>query len=140
VPTVEALVPDLELLILVRNGVVHLGEASTGDHDDVLIPYLKASEALRAALGIDGASHWGGFLELVDSALKENVEKRRLRVETALAIARKEFERRFGALDEATRAAMLGVIEAGYAPERYDEQLLECPACNTPALVSGTVR
>jgi hypothetical protein len=35
---------------------------------------------------------------------------------------------------------MLHVIESGYAPEKYDQQLLDCPACNTPALVSGSVR
>jgi len=140
VPTVEALVPDLELLILVRNGVAHLGEASTSDADDVLVPYLKASEELRAELDVDRASYWGEFVDLVDSALKENVEKARLRVETALAIARQEFDKRFGALDDATRAAMLRVIESGYAPEKYDEQLLDCPACSTPALVSGSVR
>jgi hypothetical protein len=140
VPTVDALVPDLELLILVRNGVAHLGEASSDDADDVLVPYLKASEELRAELDLDRAVYWGEFVDLVDSALKENVEKARLRVETALAIARQEFERRFGALDDATRRAMLRVIEAGYAPEKYDEQLLDCPACDTPALVFGSVK
>lgn len=140
VPTTEALVPDLELLILVRNGVAHLGEASASDADDVLVPYLKASEELRAALELDRAGYWGEFIDLVDSALRENVEKARLRVETALAIARQEFEKRFGALDDATREAMLRVIEAGYAPERYDEQFLDCPACGTPALAFGSVK
>jgi hypothetical protein len=83
VPTVEALVPDLELLILVRNGIAHLGEASASDADDVLVAYLKASEELRDTLDVDRSSYWGEFLDLVDSALKENVEKARLRVETA---------------------------------------------------------
>lgn len=100
----------------------------------------KASEEFRAALGLDPASYWGEFVDLIDSALKENVKQARIRVETALAIARKEFERRLGALDDKTREAMLQVIEAGYAPEKYDEQLLVCPACNTPALVFGTVK
>jgi predicted transcriptional regulator len=136
VPRLEALVPDLQLLILVRNGVAHLGEAATNDADEVLVPYLKASEELRGALDEDRASYWGEFLDLVDSALKENVEKARLRIQTALALARQEFEKRFGALDSTTREAMLRVIEFGYTPDKYDEQLLECPACNTPALVS----
>src|SRR6266540_1891599 len=82
----------------------------------------------------------GEFVDLVDSALKENVEKARLRVETALASARQEFDKRFGALDDPTRQAMFRVIEAGYKPEKYDEQLLDCPACDTPALVVGSVK
>ena len=140
VPSVVPLVPNLEFLVAVRNGVAHLGEASASDADEVLIPYLKASEEFRAALGSDRSSYWGEFVDLVDSALKENVKQARIRVETALAIARKEFERRFGDLDDKTKEAMLQVIESGYAPEKYDEQLLDCPACNTPALVSGTTK
>ena len=88
-PTVVALVPSLELLVLVRNGVAHLGEATADDGDDVLVPYLKASEELRGALDLDREAYWGEFVELVDSALKENVEKARLRAESALAIARR---------------------------------------------------
>ena len=101
-----------------RNGVAHLGEATADDGDDVLVPYLKASEELRGALDLDREAYWGEFVELVDSALKENVEKARLRAESALAIARQEFEKRFGALDEPTRTAMLRVVENN--PEKYD--------------------
>ena len=141
VPTVEALAPDLELLILVRNGVAHLGEASSGRRRRCACSVPEDFRgAPRAALKLDRAAYWGEFVDLVESALKENVEKVRLRVETALAIARQEFEKRFGELDEATRQAMLRVIEAGYAPEKYDEQLLDCPACGTPALTFGSVK
>ena len=140
VPTVDALVPSLELLILVRNGVAHLGEASRDDAEEVLVPYLEATEDLRAGLDLDRAAYWGEFVDLVNSALRENVERVRLRVETALAVARQEFERRFAALDDATREAMLRVIETSYTPEKYDEQLLECPACETPALAFGSVK
>jgi hypothetical protein len=71
VPTVEALVPDLELLILVRNGIAHLGEASVSDADDVLVAYLKASEELRDTLDVDRGSYRGEFLDLVDSAFEK---------------------------------------------------------------------
>jgi hypothetical protein len=135
------LVSELELLIDVRNGVAHLGEVqSEEDADRVFVPYLRASEALRETVGIDRGSYWGEFTDLVDSALKENVAKARVRVETALAIARTECARRFGSLDDATRQAILSVVEAGYRPEKYDEQLLDCPACDTPALVYGSVQ
>jgi hypothetical protein len=140
VPAVLPLTSELELLIDVRNGVAHLGEVQSEDADRVLVPYLQASEALRETVGIDRGAYWGEFTDVVDSALKENVEKARVRVETALAIARTEFARRFDSLDDATKTAMLGLVEAGYRPEKYDEQLLECPACGTPALVYGSVQ
>jgi hypothetical protein len=86
--------PDLELLILVRDGVIHLADPTPDEIEGVLIAYLKASEALRAELDIAGAEYWGEFLDLVETALKENVKKAHLHVESVLAIARKEFEER----------------------------------------------
>jgi hypothetical protein len=140
IPELAGLGDDLELLILVRNGIAHLGNASSSDAEDALIPYLKASERLRDALDLDREEYWGEFVELVDSALEENVKRARLRVETALPVARNEFERRFGALDDTTRAAMLSVIESGYKLEKYEEQLLECPACETQGVVYGSLK
>jgi hypothetical protein len=58
---------DLRLLILVRDGVVHLADASSATVNEVLVPYLKASEELRELLGIDRAAYWGGFVELCRS-------------------------------------------------------------------------
>lgn len=139
VTAVAPLTSELKLLVDVRNGVAHLGEVEADDADRVLVPYLKASEALRDALGIDRSLYWGEFNDLVDTALKENVVKARLRVETALANARQEFERRFGELDEKTKGAMLGLIESGYRLQKYEEQLRECPACDTPAYIYGAV-
>src|SRR5438309_2029939 len=109
--------------------------------DNQLSAQLAESSAAfaRSALQAQHDDH-RVFLLHAATALEENVEGARLRVETALAIARREFERRFGALDDPTREAMLRVIEAGYAPEKYDEQLLDCPACDTPALVLGSVK
>ena len=139
-PECALLIDDLKLLILVRDGVVHLADASAASTEEVLVPYLKASEELRELLGIDRTAYWGGFVDLVDQALKENVEQARLRVEAALAVARSEFEQRFGQVTEEARKAMLAGIEASYSPmEKYEEQLVECPACGTQAVVLGTL-
>lgn len=131
---------DLRLLILVRDGVVHLADASSATVDEVLVPYLKASEELRDVLGIDRGDYWDGFLDLVDQALRQNVEQARLRVEAALAVARGEFERRFDKVSEDAKKAMLAAIEESYQPlERYEEQLIDCPACGTPAVAIGAL-
>lgn len=34
---------------------------------------------------------------------------------------------------------MLNIVEAGYRPEKYEEHIVECPACKTGALMSGSV-
>lgn len=140
-PGCASLIKELDLLIGVRDGIVHLADASAATVEDVLVSYLKASEELRTALAdVDRPTYWGGFTELVDSALRENVEQARLRVDGKLAVARAEFARRFTELDEATKKAVLTAIGASYRFDWHDLQPLECPACETMAVASGTVR
>jgi hypothetical protein len=138
-PECVSLMPDLQLLIWVRDGVAHLADASDATVEEVLVPYLKASEELRGVLSIERTDYWGPFIDVVDSALREHVEQARLRVDAALAVARGEFARRFSEVDEPTKRAMVNAIEASYSPDRYEQQLIRCPACETLALVSGTL-
>jgi len=139
-PECASLIKDLHLLIAVRDGIVHLADASAATVEEVLVVYLKATEELRAALAdVVRTSYWGGFVDLVDSALRENVEQARLRVEAALAVARAEFARRFAELDEKTKTAIRSTIVASYSFASDEEQLIHCPACETEALVSGSV-
>lgn len=138
-PECISLMDDLRLLIWVRDGVAHLADASSASVDEVLVPYLKASENLREVLGIDKGLYWGAFRDLVDRALKEAVEQARLRVEAALVVAREGFEQRFAEVGEDTKKAVLAAIEESYSPEKYEEQLVPCPACGTTALVAGTL-
>lgn len=48
--------------------------------------------------------------------------------------------RRFAEVDEATKKAVLTAIEASYDTDMYELELLECPACGTMALASGTLK
>lgn len=140
-PDCADLIDDVTLLIWVRDGIAHLADATAANVDDVLVPYLKTSEELRSALvDLDRQAYWGGFTYLVETALKENVEQVRVRVEAAIAVARDEFARRFAEVDEATKKAVLTAIEASYDTDLYELELLECPACETMALASGTLK
>lgn len=140
-PECVSLIEDLRLLIWVRDGVAHLADASPASVEKVLAPYLKASEELRAVLGTDKGLYWGGFGDLVDQALKEHVQQARLRVDAALTVARAQFERRFVDLAEDAQKAVLAAIEESYSPlQKYEEQLIDCPACDTTAVVAGTLR
>jgi hypothetical protein len=139
-PDCAGLIDKVTLLIWVRDGIAHLADATAASVDDVLVPYLKTSEALRGALvDVDRAAYWGRFIDLVETALKENVEQARVRVEGKITVARDEFARRFAEVDETTRKALLTAIEASYDTDAWELELLECPACETMALVSGTL-
>lgn len=99
-------------------------------HEEMVVTRIAQLEPTRVTVGVD--THRDAHVAVALDQLGRRLGQ--------LEIARQEFEKRFGELDSATREAMLRVIEGGYAPEKYDEQLLDCPACGTPALVFGSVK
>ncbi len=137
VPQLQNLKNELKVLCDARNGVAHLAHA--GQVSALLVPFLKGCELLRNVLGLDRDAYWGEFVSLVDEALQTSVDEAKLRVANALASARFEFEKRYAHLDADTRDGVIHAIEAGYDPEKYEEQIIECPACRSSALASGAV-
>lgn len=135
VPRIGNLETQLKRLCEARNGVAHLGH--TDQPEELRLPFLKASEYLRDALGYDRGEYWGEYIGLVDAALEESVRNAKVRVENAIAAARVEFRNRYGHLDEDARGGVIHAIEVGYDPEKYEEEIVECPACTSPALTSG---
>jgi hypothetical protein len=111
---------------VLRRRRLHALAHAVANAEAVLVSDLKASKDLRAELDLDRGDYRGQFVYLVDTSLKAHVKDVRLRVETALA-ARHELERRFGELDDVTRASILRIIEGGYVLDKYEEQLLDCP-------------
>jgi hypothetical protein len=128
---------ELGVLCDARNGIAHLAHA--GQDSDLLAPFLKGCELLRDALGVNRDTYWGEFVSVVDEALQASVDEARLRVANALGSARVEFEKRYAHLDADARDGVIHAIEAGYAPDQYEERIVQCPACGSPSLISGAV-
>jgi len=137
VPQLQNLQSELDVLCDARNGIAHLAHA--GQDSDLLVPFLKGCELLRDALGLDRDAFWGEFVSVVDEALQASVDKAKLHVANALGSARVEFEKRYAHLDADARDGVIHAIEAGYDPEKYEEHIIECPSCGSPALASGAV-
>jgi hypothetical protein len=63
---------------------------------------------------------------------------RGLAVAEYLAAARLLFEDRYGRLDAEVRSAVLAGIEDSYNPTKYDDDLVDCPACTGRAITHGS--
>jgi len=85
------------------------------------------------------AEFWGDLLDVVDARVAESAEAATIRALEKMAAARAAFEARFGSLGSDVRGALLLGIAASYAPSKYDQALLDCPACSTPALVDAAI-
>ena len=122
-----------------RNGVVHAGLVDSTAHESVLDPFLRACDHLLAAMPEPGRGvFWGELEDLVDVRLSESARAAELLVAEAITAARLVFNERFSPLDGATRKAVLAWIRESYAPTKYEQTLITCPACSQDALVSGS--
>jgi hypothetical protein len=138
-PAIENLKASLQLLADVRNGVVHAGTLESGADEAALVPFLKACDHLLP--GVDGADReifWGDLASMVDARLSDSLKAAEVVVADALASARLTFERRYASLDDATRDGVLSGIESSYSVTKYEEDLVDCPACGRRALTQGS--
>jgi flagellar hook-basal body complex protein FliE len=139
VPAIQNLKGSLQLLTDVRNGVVHAGQVDQGSVDAVLVPFLRACDHLLAEMPAgDRQSMWGDLEEMVDARLSESLKAAELEVADDLASARLAFESRYGSMESSVRDAVLAGIEDSYNPEKYEEDLVECPACERQAMTRGS--
>lgn len=138
VPSIENLRSELNYLADVRNGVVHAGHLTSKAQDRILVPFITACDLLLDDMEASRDDFWGEYVELVDTHRAESVKAAEVEAAEAITRARMAFAERFTELDEPTRKAILTAIVEGYAPEKYEQDLYECPACGTMALVHGS--
>ncbi len=138
IPPLANLRTSLQLLIYVRNGVVHAGQVEP-QAEEQLVPFLRACEYVVEAIPqLDRESFWGELIEMVDARLSESSDAASVRVTDAIATARNLFRDRYASMEQSVQDAVLASIEGSYAPEKYEQALRECPACSRRALVHGS--
>jgi hypothetical protein len=138
VPPIENLRSELKYLADVRNGVVHAGHLNSEAQDRVLLPFITACDLLLGDMEASRDDFWGEYVDVVDTHRAESIKAAEVEAAEAITLARMAFAERFAELDEPTRKAILTSIVEGYAPEKYEQDLYDCPACGTPALVHGS--
>ncbi|MBQ0969229.1 hypothetical protein KBY91_15475 [Streptomyces sp. RK23] len=130
--------PELDRLIELRNGVVHLGPAEA-ESADVLATFGRTTNTLLARLGLDLADYWGDWESVIEISLNDQLERVERDVRRHIEQARHRYAERIRALPtsavEAVREhASLGDI-AGFPTEQEGPILfgrIACPACDNP--------
>ncbi len=140
IPPIGNLKVDLNLLVDVRNGVIHLGLVDEQSVKRVLLPFLKAIDHLLHQLQRDRLEFWRDMHDLATTRLSDSSKESEVRAVEVIASAKLEFDRRFGGMPGVLRDNILRTIENAYSPAKYEEQLVDCPACSRLALVSGTYK
>lgn len=137
-PVIENLRGDLQRLIDARNGAIHVGAVEESEKLKMLVPFLHASRHLLGEGGFDDR-YWGEFDDVVELRVAEVTEAAVVAVKEAMIGARLRFEARFGHLGADVLPPVLRAVEAGYSPDKYEQQLIDCPVCSTLGLASGSI-
>lgn len=125
---------DLQILVELRNGVVHAAEDAEVE-ERILAAFVQQADALLKGFGRAREDFWGGQLDVVDTLLVDLGDKLVKRVEVRLASALAMLERRKSA-DGETVLSMLRALSQS-APLAANQRFCLCPVCDSFAIATG---
>lgn len=128
----------LSLLVECRNGYVHMGTGDDSMVRSALTTYIEALWVMSSHLEVASETVFGPYVHLAQSLRTEAVESVRSRVFARVARARDAYSRGYGLLALEVRQAVISTVTAAYRPAKYEETIVTCPACENPAMMSGT--
>jgi hypothetical protein len=106
--------------------------------DELLLPFFRAANSVLGSMGRNPTLYWGDMAPMIEARLSESAQEAEVRTTDSIARARRGYEERFSGMDEGTREAVVEAIVGTYAPEKYEQALEPCPACQNMCLLSGS--
>jgi len=126
--------PTLRTLLLVRNGVVHLGSLHEAEAHRVFSEFASLANVMLDDIGQSREDYWGGHLEFVGRHLEKEIAAAKAsalrRIEAAKA-RNEELRERM------RRAEYAKLVKERALPPSYKRKLVECPACGATAELRG---
>jgi hypothetical protein len=136
-----SLLPDLDekslrVVLAARNGVLHIGQTDS-EAGRVMAEVAAAAEIILPEIGKDARSLWGNYRDAVMGRLDDQ------RSETAHRVADRIAQSREGWHALRARHGLEGLNALREKAEGHhydvDEVRVDCPACGSPARLSGEI-
>ncbi|MFI1409424.1 hypothetical protein ACH4Y0_05760 [Streptomyces sp. NPDC020707] len=130
--------PELDELIELRNGVVHLGPTAS-ESADVLATFGRTTNALLTHLGEDLAEYWDAWQSVIEISLNDQLERVERDVKRLIEQARHRYAERIARLpltavqllkEEAALGGLPGFPTSLEGPVIFGR--IACPACDNP--------
>jgi len=129
----------LNLLTDVRNGLVHLGDNEIEIINKSFAPYLKYVKKLLEAMETPLDDFFEEFTKLANTSIQKSAKEIDVKVQSLLAKSRNDYKNKFKNTGKKVKESIIDTIVRSYVLEQYDEELIECPACNNlSAIISGS--
>jgi hypothetical protein len=130
---------ELDLVIEARHGAAHLGRFDTATARGAMPLFLLASEELLRGREDERREYWSDVLETVDQHLASDAEDAANEAEKRIRAARVDYQSKKRDQDAQSLEDRVKAIVSAYRISSYDRQLNECPVCQNPALLLGTI-
>ncbi|MGW1002025.1 hypothetical protein [Streptomyces sp. NPDC002520] len=133
---------DLNALRDARNGITHMGWGRPASEcRKLLASGVTYIDSLLAALSREQERFWGRLFEPSRHLVTEAMSELKLRYQAKLRQARENFARTTDHLSADEKAAVIASLSAAPVPSRWLLHIPHpCPACESPAFVSGRDR
>jgi hypothetical protein len=130
-------VEDVDQLISVRDGSTHYLVSEGEALESLVVPFLASFMLLQQRLELSDEDVFGSYADLVSFVREEHTKEVDRKVAAKMAQARHTFDERYGHLEPNALKVVLHAIEANIVLEKYDEQTMRCPACDSTGVISG---
>ena len=137
-PKLAPMENTLKDLIQLRNTLVHIGEIDNKDFDNKYRTFLRSVIIIGNAAGISNKELFGDFKEGVENFLDETKGEVEKIVNEKIMSAKINFENKFKDMDEYIKKKVIETIEHSYMLAKYEEELVECPACGHLGVLRGS--
>src|SRR5258708_26840915 len=126
----------LKLLADHRNSAIHLGEIIETERKEIFHTLLASSSLLADEMGIPRKEFFGEFAELVATHLDKSLADVNRVVAEKVARAKTNYQQKYGTLDAVYVESIVKSLEGSYVLAKYEDQLVQCPACGKVGMTS----
>lgn len=128
----------LKLLADYRNSAIHLGEVVEAELKEIFHAFLTSTALIADEMSIARLEFFGDFAKLVATHLDKSLAEVNVSVAEKIARAKTRYKERYGALDSIHVESIVKSVESGYILAKYEDQLVQCPACRKAGMISGS--
>lgn len=131
-PGLTAPKKELDDLIDVRDGIVHVGFLAKANTREILTAYLRFANGLFDGLNVPADARWGSHTEMVNKLISQSLTEIEHEVERKIAAAKRFLGDLMENIPEEARESVGAARQAQWErtlPEEDHEEEVTCPAC-----------
>ena len=128
---------DVQLLLELRNGIVHSGELARSQSEAILGAVGEYTDTLLPSVGMSRARYWGHSAALVEDHSRRRLSELEASFRRKLESSKSRFRRITESMERTEKSAFIAALTTNSISDAFDEVPAPCPACGSPGVLYG---